>query len=223
MSTKKNILIVGASGYIAQEVLNTLGKSEEYHFILAKRKALGPHELRLDFSDVKSIDAFTLPKGISLDAIFFLQGINPSKNTKETSYEHFLSMLQVNIIGPALLIQKLHASIKKEALVLFFSSIAAQKGSYDPAYASAKAALGGLMNSLANEFNHIRFNSISLGLVENSPVDKGMSEDFRKRHKERMFNQQLIQVKDILATIELLLKNKSISATTIPLDGGYRV
>ncbi|MFI5142347.1 MAG: SDR family oxidoreductase, partial [Bacteroidia bacterium] len=117
----------------------------------------------------------------------------------------------------------LHSVINPNALILFFSSIAAQKGSYDPSYAAAKSALAGLMNSFANEFPTIRFNSISLGLVEGSPVEKGMTEDFKKRHKDRMFGNELIKIESIIDTIELLLKNKSICTTNVQLDGGYKV
>jgi len=220
---QKNILLVGASGFIAQNVLKTLSAKKEYNFIKAQRNATNSGELQLDFSDLASIENFKLPDSIQLDGIFFLQGINPQKNTKEISYDHFLKMMQVNIIGPTLLIKKLHSVINPNALVLFFSSIAAQKGSYDPSYAAAKSALAGLMNSLANEFSSIRFNSISLGLVEGSPVEKGMTEDFKKRHKDRMFGNELIKVEFIIDTIELLLKNKSICTTNVQLDGGYKV
>ncbi|HTA62110.1 MAG TPA: SDR family oxidoreductase [Bacteroidia bacterium] len=220
---QKNILLVGATGYIAQNVIKTLGVKKEYNFIKAQRSATNPDELYLDFSNVASIENFKLPDSIHLDGIFFLQGINPQKNTKEITYDHFLKMMQVNLIGPALLIKKLHQSINPNALVLFFSSIAAQKGSYDPSYAAAKSALTGFMNSLANEFPFIRFNSISLGLVEGSPVEKGMTEDFKKKHKEKMYGNELIKVDSIIETIELILKNKSICTTNIQLDGGYKI
>ncbi|HXB38956.1 MAG TPA: SDR family oxidoreductase [Bacteroidia bacterium] len=221
---QKNILLVGATGYIAQNVIKTLGGKKEYNFIKAQRNVTNPdNELYLDFSDIAAVENFQLPEKMHLDGIFFLQGINPQKNTKEITYEHFLKMMQVNVIGPALLIKKLHPLINPNALVLFFSSIAAQKGSYDPSYAAAKSALTGLLNSLANEFSSIRFNSISLGLVENSPVEKGMTEDFKKRHKDKMFGNELIKVDAIIDTIELILKNKSICSTNVQLDGGFKI
>jgi 3-oxoacyl-[acyl-carrier protein] reductase len=221
---QKNILLVGATGYIAQNVIKILGEKKEYNFIKAQRNATNSHdELYLDFSDIASIENFQLPEKTLLDGIFFLQGINPQKNTKDITYDHFLKMMQVNIIGPTLLIKKLHPFINPHALVLFFSSIAAQKGSYDPSYAAAKSALTGLINSLANEFSSIRFNSISLGLVENSPVEKGMTEDFKKKHKDKMFGNELIKVDAIIDTIELILKNRSICSTNVQLDGGYKI
>ena len=74
-------------------------------------------------------------------------------------------MLNVHIVSPTLLIQKLHKHCNDNCLIFFMSSIAAKKGSYDPSYAAAKSALHGLVQSLANAFPNYRFNMLSLGLV----------------------------------------------------------
>jgi NAD(P)-dependent dehydrogenase (short-subunit alcohol dehydrogenase family) len=63
------------------------------------------------------------------------------------------------------------------SVIIFFSSVAKKKGSYDPSYAAAKSGLVGLMHSLANAYKTQRFNIISLGLVENSPVFNQMSDE----------------------------------------------
>jgi 3-oxoacyl-[acyl-carrier protein] reductase len=218
----KNILLVGASGYIAQCVMDTLGKKAGYNFIKAQRIIKKEEGFTIDFSDPSSIEKFSLSEKTTLDGIFFMQGINPQKNIKEMTYEHFHSMMEVNLIGPALLLKKIYKKMNKGALVLFLSSVAAQKGSYDPAYASAKAGLTGLISSIANEFPDMRVNSISLGLVEGSPVEKKMTPDFRKKHTDNMFGNELIKVENIIQVIELLLTNNNISRANIPIDGGLR-
>ncbi len=211
----KNILIVGSTSFIAKNTVAKL-KKESYNCILTSRSSA----LSLDMEDEKSIiDFCKLNKPLSIDGILFFQGINPSKNVKEITAQHFMKMLAVNLIGPTLLLKHFHENINKKAMMLFISSVASQKGSYDPSYAAAKSGMIGLTQSLANEFPDFRFNSISLGLVENSPVFNNMTPDFRKKHFERM-NGKFIQVDDVSSAIIELLENTSINKAMINLDGG---
>jgi len=177
--------------------------------------------LLLDIESEKSItDFYTHNNQLLLDGILFFQGINPSKNTKEMTAEHFMRMLNVNLIGPTLLLKHFHKNLNAGAMILFISSIAAKKGSYDPSYAAAKSGMIGLTHTLANEFPTLRFNSISLGLVENSPVYNNMTPDFRKKHFDRM-NGKFIQVDDVAAQIIELLQNSSINKAMINMDGDF--
>jgi NAD(P)-dependent dehydrogenase (short-subunit alcohol dehydrogenase family) len=126
------------------------------------------------------------------------------------------------LITPALLIKRLANQLSDGALVLFISSVAKKKGSYDPAYASAKAGLTGLMHSLANAYPQLRFNIISLGLVENSPVFNNMTPDFRQKHADRMINNEFIKASDVIIAIADLINNNTVNRTDIEIDGGYQ-
>jgi 3-oxoacyl-[acyl-carrier protein] reductase len=135
--------------------------------------------------------------------------------------DHFSSMIKINLAMPALLIQALNSKLNPGCSVIFFSSISQKKGSYDPAYAASKAGIKGLLHSLANACPSIRFNSLVLGLVEDSPVHQQMSPDFVKRHSGRMFNQKLINKSNVSRMINELLINESINRSEISLDGGF--
>jgi hypothetical protein len=101
-------------------------------------------------------------------------------------------------------------------------SVAAEKGSYDPGYAASKAAIQGMINSFANEFQTMRFNAIALGLVENSPVFNQMTPDFLQKHRDRMHQGTLIQLEHIAAVVNLLLTNENLNRSIIPLTSGFR-
>jgi 3-oxoacyl-[acyl-carrier protein] reductase len=215
----KNILIVGSNSFIAKNTVDKL-QQQSYNCILTSRSS-GDPALVLDVENEKSIlDFCKLNSTISLDGILFFQGINPSRNVKEMTAEHFMKMLSVNLIGPALLLKHIHKNLNKDAMILFISSVAAQKGSYDPSYAAAKSGMIGLTHTLANEFPDFRFNSISLGLVEDSPVYNNMTPDFRKKHFDRM-NGKFIKAGDVSSLISELLENISINKATINIDGGF--
>lgn len=214
----KNILIVGSNSFVAK---HTVQKLQELSFncILSSRSS-GDQSLHLDMEDENSIVEFCKSNSnLFIDGILFFQGINPSKNIKEMTSDHFMKMMSVNLIGPSLLLKYFHKNINAGAMLLFISSIAAQKGSYDPSYAAAKAGINGLMQTIANEFPALRVNSISLGLVEGSPVYNQMTPDFRKKHFDRM-NGKFIQPDQVSTAIADLLENPSINRTTINLDGG---
>lgn len=213
----KNILIIGANSFIAKNTVEKL-KSQDYNCILTSRTSEN-NVLSLDLEDEKKIiDFCSKNQNLSIDGILFFQGISPSKNTKEMTAEHFTKMLTLNLIGPTLFLKHFYKNLNKNSLLLFISSVAAQKGSYDPSYASAKSAITGLTQSMANEFSDLRFNTISLGLVENSPVYNNMTPDFREKHKQKM-NNQFIQVDDVSFAILEILQNPSINRVTINIDG----
>ena len=97
-----------------------------------------------------------------------------------------------------------------------------RRGSYDPSYAAAKSALVGLIQSLAKANPDLRFNILSLGLVEGSPVQQGMTPDFLKRHIDAMGG-KLVSVDDVCKTIDHLIQCKSISSQDIKIDCGYKL
>jgi 3-oxoacyl-[acyl-carrier protein] reductase len=214
-----NILIVGANSFIAKNAIEKL-RNSSYKCITTSRNNIDK-TLVLDIEDEKSIKDFCSRNSeLLINGILFFQGINPSKNTLEMTSTHFLKMCLVNLIGPLLLIKHFHKNIDKNGMVLFMSSIASKKGSYDPSYAAAKSGIKGLVQSLAKEFPDLRFNTISLGLVEDSPVFNNMTPDFRKRHAEKM-NNKFVNANDVSTMIVELLQNTSINKTTVNIDRGF--
>ena len=130
-------------------------------------------------------------------------------------------MFSMNIIGPTLIVRQLKSVLNSGSCVLFFSSVATKKGSYDIAYGSSKAAISGLINSLSKHIEHVRFNAVSLGLVQNTSVEKGMTTDFKSNHVVNMFNNQLISLSDVYSSVLLLVENQGICKTELDIDGGF--
>lgn len=214
----KKILLVGSNSFIAQQLKKT--EQKDFYFISANRKPTAD-ELFLDLENEKSIHEFSLNEKI--DGVIFCAGINPSKNLNESSASHFHLIYQINIAAPAMLLQVLQNQFNANPSILFFNSIAAQKGSYDPAYAAAKSALQGFIKSISTAFIDWKVNSISLGLVENSPVYNGMSETFRQKHRDRMHNKKLIQPEEVAAAIFQFLRNSTNPSTEILLNGDFKI
>lgn len=215
--SKKNILCFGANSFLAKAFFEKYNSF--FDFIKVYHNAGGG--LFLDFELEDELPQFIEQVDKKIDGIVFFQGIAPAKGMNEITSADFIKMLKINLIIPALLIKELHKKINTGSSVVFFSSIAKTKGSYDPSYGSAKAGIKGLIQSLANAYPNIRFNAISPGLIEGSPVHKNMSEGFIKRHTERMFQNDLVKKEDVISVVYELLLNKSINRTDIEVNGGY--
>lgn len=215
---KKHILIFGANSFIARSFIRLYS---DHYFIHPVYRNRFEETHNLDFENPTDLKGFAETINFKADAVLFLQGINPSMSATEITEDHFLRMMKVNLVTPVLVLSALSQKLSDNGLVLFMSSVAKRKGSYDPSYAAAKSALGGLIQSLANSYPRQRFNMISLGLVEGSPVYTQMTEDFRAKHASKMQNGEFIKAENVSSTIDMLIQNGNINRADIPLDGGY--
>jgi NAD(P)-dependent dehydrogenase (short-subunit alcohol dehydrogenase family) len=214
----KNILCFGANSYLAQTFFTAFARN--YNIIKVFRKK--EQGLWFDFdSDEESVCQFLTQIPSQIDGILFFQGINPSVGLDDTSIDHFSRMIKINVTMPTLIIKNLKRKLRSGCSVVFFSSVAKRKGSYDPAYGAAKSALSGLIQSLANACPDNRFNILSLGLVEGSPVHLKMTADFVKRHVDKMFKGKLIDPNDVVRMVNEILINQSINRAEVLLEGGY--
>lgn len=218
----KRILIVSPRGFLARSFMALC--SHEFTLVTAGRGDGCDYALDLERPDTIAACAARIAGDASggLDGVLFLQGVNPSVGARDMTQAHFQRMTAVNLAGPTLLLAGLSAALNPEGCVVFVSSIAATKGSYDPAYAAAKAALGGLVPSLAAAYPHLRFNIATLGLVEGSPVHRGMSPDFVERHRSRMFQGRLIQADNVVRVLREFIVNRNLHLADIPLISGVR-
>lgn len=208
----KKLVIFGSNSFVGKNFIARFG----HHFELVPF-----NRSEFDFDALETVA--DLPSRISgnIDGILFLQGVNPSKGARDIDGRHFERMLKINLVTPTIILQVLESKLNKGASVLFISSIAKRKGSYDPSYGAAKAALVGLMNSLANSYPAVRFNLLSLGLVKDSPVYNSMTDEIKQRHSSRMFNNEFIEIENVLTMIYEMVNNSNLNRADIALDGGY--
>lgn len=219
----KTYLVVGASGSIGAKISELL-RANNHRVIKSTSKKVADKQtdsLYLDLTDYSSIaklNEFTTP----LDGIIFAAGYEPKQSLVEMSMEHQNKMLQIHVTGPLNTTKVLLKTLKEQAAIVFISSIAANKGSYDPMYATAKGAVISLCRTLAVELSKykIRVNCISPGLVENSPVFKGMTDDFREKHINNTLNKRLATADDCAAAINFLLTQEHVTGQVIHINGG---
>lgn len=213
------LLVVGHSSHLAAAFIR-VARAAGHEVLSTSSRPQAGADFCVDLTDEASVLRFKPPAALLLDGVLFCQGINPSKGLGEATYEHFQRMQAVNIAGPAVMLRGLLPHLRPGAASVFLGSSAVRRGSYDPAYGSCKAALSGLINSLARYHPQHRFNLISLALVEGSPVSQGMPEERRAQHAVTMFGNRLVDADGVARLALEIFANQNINRAEYPLDGG---
>jgi NAD(P)-dependent dehydrogenase (short-subunit alcohol dehydrogenase family) len=213
-----NILVFGHNSFVAKQFV-PYARSLGHVVVTASTRSAGA-DYFVDMTDESAVASFELRAGLDFEAVFFCQGMNPSVGLGDIGFGHFARMYQINVAGPAVLVRRLLKRVAPGGSFLFLGSAAARRGSYDPAYGSCKAALVGLVNSLARYNPTHRFNLISLALVEGSPVSQGMPDERRGQHAATMFGGQLVDPEGVARLALEIFANRNINRADYPLDGG---
>ncbi|MCR9155246.1 MAG: SDR family oxidoreductase [Bacteroidetes bacterium] len=213
-------IVVGATGFIGQSIYKEL-KQLGYQVIGTSTKGSKEENLEpLDLSDRKSITAFA-ERFEKVDNLIIAAGREPQSSLMELEEAHLEKMIAIHYAGPLWLIKHLQAKFSSEASILFCSSVAAYKGSYDPTYASLKGAVNSLVRTLARELApKVRVNAIAPGLVKDSPVYNRMTQDFRERHANASLTKTLLTEKELTDMFITMISQKNLNGQIIHLNGG---
>jgi NAD(P)-dependent dehydrogenase (short-subunit alcohol dehydrogenase family) len=225
----KNILIVGASSGIGQEIAKLFLNSEDYNLILASRSK---PELNGDFQyqelDVKGEVELDLPD--ELHGLVYAPGSINLKPFHRLKEDDFLDDFQLNTLGAVKVIQAALKSLKnsKNASIVLFSTVAVGTGlSFHASVSSAKGALEGLGRSLSAELApNIRVNMIAPSLTDTPLAERLLSsDDKRQANADRHPLKKIGTAKDIANAAKYLLTDESgwMTGQTLTIDGGLSV
>ena len=161
-----------------------------------------------------------------LDVVIMASGLLPGKSLGAYKFQEMEEVVAVNFTGQAKSISLLLPMLNSGASILMFSSISAQRGSFDPIYAASKSALHGFVKSLAVSLPEgVRINAIAPGLIEDSSMFEDMSPDRQDFHRSQIPSGALLQQSD-LANIVFDVSQaywKHLNGACIDLNGGQYV
>ncbi len=164
-----------------------------------------------------------LPK---IDVAIFSIGLLPGKNFFDYSNEEVELVFKSNLIAPLLILKSLINVMKDGGSVLFISSISGSAGSFDEFYSSSKAALHGLVKSLAKKNKKgIRFNCLAPGLIEGSSMYQTFTHEEINRHRLETPTNSLIHL-DEMAKVCFDLSQphwQALNGQVININGGRYV
>lgn len=218
----ETILLVGINGAIGKAVYDLFTKKGIR--CLGTSSGIASKSKKTFYLNLEEPDSIIRLKKVlpQLNGIVFCAGFEPQLSLAETSFTHHKKMFDIHITGPLFVVKALSQKIKKGGSVIFISSVAAQKGSYDPSYAIAKSGVNGMTKTLAKELapRKIRVNAISPGLVKGTPVHRRMTEDFKENHVKNTLLHRLATVEDCAEGIFFLFTQKQITGQLIHINGG---
>ena len=229
----KTLLIVGGSSSIGDFVINkfdTNGYDVISSFSSNKTKNNQVlKNIQLDLTSKKSIKLFIKElseANKSINAVVFLSGVLPGKSLSEYSMEDINKVFSINIIGQIQLISLLQPIMSRKVRILMMSSISAQRGSFDPIYASSKAAISGFTKSMMSTLpKDATINAIAPGLIEESAMFDEMTNERQDFHKNQIRSGKLLLGSDLADIIFDLCQDhwSHLNGACIDLSGGQNV
>ena len=223
---KKNILIIGGSSLIGQEV-TALVQAAGAHPIITSRTDMAVQDgvfFQLDPNDdLSQLDE--LPE--SIDGLLYCPGSITLKSLQRMDLVDVQEDMKINFEGAFNIVKKVLPNLKKDAgaSVVFISSVAAISGmTFHSSISASKAALEGFARSLAAELApRVAVNCIAPSLT-NTPLAASLLGDEKRiqASEERHPLNAIGDPKAIAGVIYGLLSAKEnwITGQTISVDGG---
>lgn len=241
---KQYVLVTGASSGMGEEIAKYLSTS--YNIILNGRNiealnhvkdlcSQGNHLIwNFDLSDVTNIESslqrFLDNKQINIMFFVHCAGFMKMYPIKLLNPELFSNSFNVNVISAAIIMKLLSGkrfNDKKLKSAVFISSNISNYGAKAfSVYSSSKAALDGLMRSLAIELApSIRVNSVLPGGVRTRMTENMYQDDELIKRMETTYPLGLGDVTEIRDVVCFLLSDKSrwITGQQITVDGGRTI
>lgn len=159
----------------------------------------------------------------SIDTVVLAAGRVPGRTLSQYEFGEIDQILAVNFTGQAKVLKALLPALSPTAHVLLVSSIAAQKGSYDPIYAAAKGAALSLVKSMAASVSSgVRVNALAPGLIEGSGMFQDMAPERREWHRAAIPSKRFVTVDEVASVIVDISQDHwaSLNGACIDLNGG---
>jgi 3-oxoacyl-[acyl-carrier protein] reductase len=164
--------------------------------------------------------------GTGLDTIVLLSGDILGKSLEATSDEDMRHLTEVNLTGPASLLRDLMPYVNIGARVLLVSSIAGERGSFDPLYAATKGALIPFAKSLATWLGaRMSVTVVAPGPIEESKMLREMAPERIDHHRKASPIGELLTADDFASVLFDLAQPhwRHANGSVIRLNGGAYV
>lgn len=241
---KEYLLVTGASSGMGEEIAVSL--SEKYNVVLGGRNSVRLHEVRekcangrhviweFDLNDVanieKSLSALIASADIKISRFVHCAGYMKMYPVRMLVPELFSNAFNVNVVSAAMIVKALTSKRingKKLRSAVFISSNISNFGAKAfSVYSSSKAALDGLMRSLAVELApNVRINSVLPGGVHTRMTDSMYKDQTLIDRMAATYPLGLGDVTEIRDAVEFLLSDKArwITGQQLTVDGGRTI
>src|SRR3984885_13487499 len=192
-------------------------------------KSIGPGVIgcNLDLDDAGSIDT-ALKEGSAIDHLVLLPLYQVATTVKDFNVGEANKLLHIKLTGYIKAVSTALPRLKPTSSIVLFGGLAKERPYPTSTMVTvANAGISGVMRTLAVELAPIRVNSVSPGLVGDSPkwdaiVKKGEN-PLVNAMTSRTPTRRLAAMNDVINAVFFLLDNSSVNGVDLPIDGGIRL
>ena len=233
---KKNALITGCAKGIGREIALDLARSgynivatyntslEKIVELKNKVENIGVNFdlYKLDLSSEDDIDNLCnnlKEKYTNIDVLVNNAALSLDNNFSDKTKEEFMKVLEVNLVGPFLLIQKLNNLLVGSKIINISSTDGINtysKLSMD--YSASKAGLINLTKSLALELGNTKVYSLCPNWVDTESI-REMNPEYLEEEMNRIGQSKLINPKDVSHKVLEVIESDIESGSIIVMEG----
>lgn len=232
---KKYALITGCAKGIGREIALDLARSgyniiatyntslKEITELKNKIESIGVHcdLYKLDISNEDNVNQMCseiINKYEKIDVLINNAALAIDGNFLEKSKEEFMKVLEVNLVGPFLLIQKLYNLLSNSKIINIASTDGINtysKLSMD--YSASKAGLINLTKSLALELESAKVYALCPNWVNTESI-REMNPDYLKEELNRIGQKKLIEPKEVSHKVIEIIENDMDTGSIVVME-----
>ncbi len=232
MFKNKKLLVTGGTGSIGSSICNYFNNNgcEQIFSTTTNLKKVKSDQDFIKFKelDLKNIENSNLEQIFDFDVDYLVlnAGLNRDNIFLRMSSDDWNSVINVNLNSSFHLLKHFVKKMvkKKYGRIVFISSVVAHTGNPGQVnYASSKAAISGLVKSLALELStrNITVNSVAPGFIQSNMTDK-LNDDQKNAILDRIPMKKLGNSSDIAKAVGFLCSENAnyITGQTLHVNGG---
>ena len=224
-----SVLVVGGTSGIGHEFARVRAErgdevaltGRDAHRADTVAKEIGARGLALDLARPQEIAGALADVG-HVDHLV-LAGVSRDEN-RVTDYDiaAALHLVTLKLVGYTEVVHVVRPRMDDEGAIVLFGGQAKERP-YPGAttVATVNAGIRGLMHTLAVELAPIRVNAVHPGVVGDSPYWRAKPEEVLAGLRAKTPTGQLATVADVVDATDFLLRNRSVNAVELSVDGGW--
>ncbi|GAA3537007.1 SDR family NAD(P)-dependent oxidoreductase [Streptomyces osmaniensis] len=225
-----SVLVVGGTSGIGREFARTRARQGDEVIVTGRdahragtvAKEIGAGQgLALDLSRPTGIAAALA--GVGRVDHLVIAGVSRDENrVADYDIEAALRLVTLKLVGYTEVVHALGPRLHDDSAVVLFGGQAKERP-YPGAttVATVNAGVRGLVNTLAVELAPVRVNAVHPGVVGDSPYWAGKPEEVLAGLRARTPAGRLATMADVVDAVDFLLRNRSVNAVELAVDGGW--